>query len=365
MQPILQINIKAIQNNYKQVVEAFPNSNVFPVIKNNAYGLGIVEISEALASSGCENVFVGDIEEGIKLKRNDVNIKNIFVLNVFSKEEIDNILDYGLIPVVSDWARLIDCDSFCSRYKKKIDIVLQFNIGLNRLGLDESQIEKVRKFTCFNIFFVMAHLSNSFIPNDSHNCEQLQKFKKIMHCFQSCDGSLVSSYGLALPEEYMFNIVRPGILLTGYVLPHLLSRFSKIVPAIKLITKVVCIREIDPGNGIGYGQLTPIKQKRRIAIIVGGFGNGLTSLLSDRDIHVNIAGFKAKLVGYISMELCFVDITDIPSTCCFVGQSVEIITSIDDVLLLSEITGMSTYELLSNIGNNFNVNKQYIFNSIE
>lgn len=363
--PVLQINTKAIQNNYKQIVREFHCSQVFPVIKNDAYGLGGIEISKALSNSGCTSVFVGDPEEGIKLKTNNTAIKNIFVLNVFSREEMYTLLDYSLTPVVSDWERLVDCNQFCSKYNKKIDIALQFNIGLNRLGLDESLIDNIKQFSSFNISFIMAHLSNSFIPDDPHNYEQLQKFKKIMQRFKRNRGSLVSSYGLALSKEYMFDIVRPGLLLTGCVLPHLLSRFSKIVPVIKLVSQIVGIRDIEPGDGIGYGQTIPIEQKKKIAIIAGGFGNGLTSLLSDKGVCVNVAGFRAKLIGYVAMELCFVDVTDIPSTYCFVGQDVEIIAGIDDVLLFSEVTGMSAYELISNIGNNSNIKKQYVSEPVE
>jgi alanine racemase len=361
MIPTLEIDLKALKYNYLYIKGLVNSIEIFPVIKNNAYGLGIDRVSKVLKAVNCNNVFVGNICEG-QVVRTYSGIDNIFILNGFSFNEENYLYEYKLIPVINSFSQLLAWEKFCREKEKKLDTVLQFDIGLNRVGLEKKLIDRIiesRYLENFNTLFIMAHLSNSFIVDDECNEKQLREFLEVIKNFPNLKYSLIASYGLCLPNMYNFDIARPGILLTGYILPNLLNKFNDIRQTVKLKTKIIHIRDVPQGNALGYGQIYKTSKDSIIAIIFCGFGSGLTSLLSNKS-YVTIENFKAPIVGYISMDLAFIDVSNIPDNLRNKGQEVVVYGALDDMMLKSKITNISMYELLSNLGNNINIAKKYV-----
>jgi alanine racemase len=361
MLPILEVDLKSLKHNYLYIKKLFKHVKIFPVIKNNAYGLGIDHVAQALKEVGCNDVFVGNICEG-QIVRNYSGIDNIFVLNGFFPGEEDFIYEYKLTPVINSLSQMLEWKNFCKKKEKKLNAILQFDIGLNRIGLEKKMAARIiesRYLESFNTLFVMAHLSNSFVFDDECNKTQLSKFQDIIKYFPNLKHSLVASYGLSLPTEYHFDIARPGILLTGYVLSSLSGKVSDIRQTVKLKAKIIHISDVPRGAGLGYGQIYRTSQDSVIAIISCGFGTGLTSLLSNKS-DVTIENFAVPIVGYISMDLAFIDISNIPINFRSIGQEVVVYNRLDDMISKSAITNMSMYELLSCLGNNVNIVKKYI-----
>ena len=144
----ITIDLNSIEKNYKLIKKKVGKEcSIAAVLKANAYGLGIKEISIKLKELGCQFFFVATLKEGIELRKILKNIE-IFVLNgpiFFEKKIYTYFLDYNLIPIFNSlkdlklWIRLE------SKNKKKIKIGLHFDTGMNRFGIPNVEVDKVKK----------------------------------------------------------------------------------------------------------------------------------------------------------------------------------------------------------------------------
>ena len=181
MQCIFEISLKKIKSNWEKI-NKFSNFKSSAVVKANAYGFGLEEVSLALNQSGCNFYYVAQIEEGIKLrnclKSNNIKIAVLEGLLHNPKEyEVNN-----LIPVINSYNQLNKFIQF-KKSSSKIKGILHIDTGMNRLGLDKNEIElaleNISNISSVNFEFIMTHFSNSNIHNDNFNNLQYKKILKI------------------------------------------------------------------------------------------------------------------------------------------------------------------------------------------
>jgi len=119
-----------------------------------------------------------------------------------------------------------------------------------------------------------------------------------------------------------FDLVRPGIALFG-VSPDT-GIGGELRPVMRVRTELVAVRELAPGQAVGYGATWRATRPSRIATIPMGYADGLSRALSNRG-HVLIRGCRAPIAGVISMDMTMIDVTEIPGAgvgdeCVVLGQ---------------------------------------------
>lgn len=347
----LQIDLSAIKHNYTLLKNKAETAECAAVIKADAYGLGVKEVSQALLEAGCSNFFVATLDEAIEL-REIIPDKNIFVLNGVKSDEESEFLKNNLIPVLSAVYQVDVWNSLAKENNKKLPAILHIDTGMNRLGLSMAEAEELSKSRPENIdiFYVMSHMANASQMVHPKNAEQLKKFQKILELFPNTPATLANSGGIFINDSYHFNMVRPGSALFGI---NSVVKFNmNLKPVATIASKIINVRQIDSDGYVGYSSTHPVKKGDKIAIVPIGYADGYLRSLSNRG-HVYISGFKAPVVGRVSMDMITVDVSAIPDKKLEIGRKVELLGEYIKVDELAKLAGTIGYEILTSLGKRY------------
>ncbi|MCC2647151.1 MAG: alr [Rickettsiaceae bacterium] len=326
------------------------------VIKANAYGLGANEVALKLLSEGCKRFFVAHLEEAIRLRKSLAANASIFVLHGIMNNEERAFDEYNLTPVINHLGQYKIWEDYALKIGRKLDCILNFNTGMNRLEIPESEIpqiiEAIKQNNALNILYVMSHLACADDFYNDYNIIQLERFKKIKKLFPKVKASFANSSGIFLGHEYHFDLLRPGMALYGLNPCPDAGLNSPMLQVITLKTKILQIKTVTNNDTVGYGCSEKIKAGTTIATIAIGYADGYNRLLSNQGI-VYINNFPAKIVGRVSMDLVTIDISSVPIKYHKVGNDVEIFgKNITPDFIASTIAGFN-YEYLTSLGNRY------------
>ncbi len=354
---LLKINLKNLEYNYKSIERIVKPSKLAAVLKSNCYGLGVKEITKKLLTLKCNNFFLTSYEESIALFKLSKS-SNIILLNGIinlSKENIINIFNKKIIPVINSFRELKKFYNIAKKLNSNHKITLHFDTGINRLGIDLNEKNKIINFCLknnINVFCVMSHLIAADEKKNKINIIQKKKFEQIISFFPKAFHTLANSNGILNFKRLNYDMVRSGGCIFGTVK----SRFLKNV--VELYARVLQIRIIDEEhNNFGYNATFQSKEKKIIAIIGVGYADGYPRKLSN-DSYVYFKKKKLPIIGSISMDYIIVDVSKIKFENIKVGDWVELIgknISLDEI---ARKANTIPYEILNSIGNR--VKKSYI-----
>ena len=154
--------------------------------------------------------------------------------------------------------------------------------------------------------------------------------------------SLAATGGLLLGPAFHFDMCRPGIGLYGG-LP-----FAEAEPVVRLTVPVIQIREVAPGETVGYGNAWSATRPSRIATIAAGYADGLIRAMGP-NAQVYVAGTAAPVVGRVSMDLITVDVTDLGGD----PADVDLLCPEQGVDAVAEMAGTIGYEILTSLGGRY------------
>ena len=140
----LFIKLSTIRDNYRNLKKTVgPKTEVACVVKSNAYGLGVQEISKSLFKEGCREFYVNDCEEGKELREILGGDAHIFLFKgVFPGEE-ETILEHKLIPVLNNQTQVDLLESFARKKARKMPCCLHVDTGMTRLGVSQNIVSLV------------------------------------------------------------------------------------------------------------------------------------------------------------------------------------------------------------------------------
>lgn len=349
---LLKIEIikKNIIENLKKIKDI--NNNLICILKDDAYGLGIKNILPILVENNCLNYGVAYVEEGI-LIRNIIKKKypeklekiKIIVLNYIEvgnlKKAIENDIEITLFNI-------FQLDDYINKIKhlkinKRIIFHLKFNIGMNRLGFDYSEIDnlierinfmKKNKFN-FKIDSVYSHISNSEDLVESE--KQIDLYNKIIEKlikngldfkYKHIQASpLMFQYG----KKYNYDYARIGMAIYGM---EPLSKKVGLKQSVNVISKVINIRNVKKGDKISYGDKGILEEDKKVAVVAVGYAHGLQKQIENVEGYVLINGKRADILGEVCMDMIIVDISNIKNV--KIGNRVTIIgrDSTEEITLL-------------------------------
>lgn len=357
----LEINLAHLRHNYLQLKNLVaPNAFFCPMVKANAYGHGDVEVARELAQLGCQWVGVGFIEEAIKLRDAGLDLR-ILVMGLFEEEGANAILDYDLTPVLSDW-RQIDSLSRVVRARKreKIPIHIKFNTGMNRLGFDVKDAEKLHSLlsqqTSLQLEGLCTHLAQGEDAAEPHGRTQLQleKFAQTTAFFASdlyqhvwnCSGLINSPHRARLGA-------RPGISIYGY-LPDIHSRSTIAVrPVMSLKSQVIMYHQLRQGETVSYGGIWQAPHDSLIGVVPVGYGDGYPRSLSNKGVML-FRGRRVPVIGHVCMDYAMIDLSSFNGQSLRPGEEVVIFGQQGNESIwleeLAKILNTISYELMTGIG---------------
>lgn len=346
---LLCVNLKAIANNYLKIKAIVGGVNVAAVVKADSYGIGATEIAKTLQEVGCNDFAVVHVDEGVAL-RAILPQANIYLFLGFILGTEDLIKEHNLTPILNSKDQLLKWREVARDHPA----IIQFDTGMKRNGFDEYETEFLinnqELLEGMNIKYYMSHLTASEDSSSPSNEAQKNYFDDITSKLPDKPKTFANSGGVFLGQDYHYQMVRPGIALYG---GNPSQKFSEnpMENVIFLYAKILEIH-IHKNGAVGYNGTHSLVRNTRIATIAIGYADGYLRHFSNKS-YVMIAGYKANILGRVSMDFITVDVTDIPEELAHVGGYAEIIgnhITIDD---LANMSGTVSYEVITNLGNRF------------
>ena len=349
---VLEINLKNLNSNYSQIKKMVSKkTEVAATVKSDGYGLGVAHVAKSLMKKGCKKFFVATLNEGLELRKVSKSI-DIMILNGLNKSKIDDYKQKNLIPVINDLKQLKIVEKY-SKENRRIRIVIHFDTGMSRLGLDLRETQEIIKKKDQLIKFsklemIMSHLACADTPKNKKNINQLNNFQKIAQFFPYTKKSLSNSAGIQLGRKYDFDIVRPGISLYGG--HSTLNEKIKYKNVVTLKAKIIQTRNIERFDTIGYGGTFKAMGPMIIGTIPIGYADGFFRKFSGIT-NFFIGKRKVQMVGRVSMDLVTLDLTSFKNIDKI--KYVEVINEKNNINKLSQIVSTIPYEILTSLGNRY------------
>ncbi len=356
---ILTIDLTAIGDNWVRLKQKVGNDvSCGAVVKANAYGLGVERVAQCLWSAGCREFFVATLAEAKALRALLGESCQIFVLGGLCQDPQTDAIssqwrDYQLSPVLVTKAHVIRWAEFARQHQLP-PCAIKIDTGMHRLGLLPADIEALLSTEILKELvpeYVMSHFACADVPHHPLNQQQLDVFTG---CLQTLSRQLphikktiANSSGIFLGESAHYDLVRPGAALYG--VNPVPTESNPMLPVVGLELPIMQVKSIVEGEVVGYGAEFVAERPTRIAVVFGGYADGLRSALSNSGV-VYVANHRVPIIGRISMDSMVIDITDIESPLAENLQSVEIINRHQTIDQLAQLSGTIAYEVLTNLG---------------
>ena len=354
-----EIDLGAIRYNLRLIRQITgPGINILGVVKADAYGHGMEEVSKALIKEKVEYLGVASLDEARYLRK--IGIKShIIVLGSILPEEAAGVLKFNVIQTVSSLELARALSKAASAGNKKIKVHIKIDTGMGRLGFwYEDAMNFVRKIYLLKNIIVEGIFTHFPSAEDdiSFTQNQIRDFNALTEDLLNIGINIPirhTSNSMALMNfrEAHMNMVRPGLILYGLHPKDDLLKKIDLRPALKLKTKIVHLKSVPAGRSISYGRTYVAGEDTRIAVIPVGYGDGYPRHLSNR-ADVLIKGKRAPVVGRICMDMTMVYAGHIKNV--KVGDEVVLIGRQGKESIkaeeLSRLIYTIPYEIVCNIG---------------
>ncbi|MGA2668075.1 MAG: alanine racemase [Ignavibacteria bacterium] len=339
------------------------------VVKANAYGHGIEDVSRALVDLGTDYLGVANYDEAMRLRKLNPDIPIlVFGTLIHSKIEpekyVSVLLKYDLIATVAslDTARFLD--HYSSMLRKKFRVHIKVDTGMKRIGFDVKRayqnILQVLSLKNVLVEGIYTHFATSEAKNKSFAYNQLNKFFDLLEKLRK-DGiefplvHAANSGAILDIEESYFDMVRPGMILYGYYPSNDVKNKIELKPIMNFKSRVMYIKKVEARTSISYGRTYYTKRPTFIGSIPVGYGDGYWRILSNRS-KVLINGKFYPVVGTITMDWLMIDLGQKPSV--RVGDDVLLMGQENGINLgadkLSRIAGTIPYETVCAVADRVN-----------
>jgi alanine racemase len=352
--PLVEIDLDSISHNLRLVRNASPGRKVIGVVKADAYGHGMVEVSKVLIRGGVDSLAVAYLDEGVLLR--EAGIKDIPVIVLFDNEPSGDFFRFRLTPVVHNLSFLREISSLASKEEGSIGIHINIDTGMGRLGFpwyeSDSMLDQVLAMEDLRVEGLMSHFSEAEISDEEFTCLQMNRFENALSLFRKRGlNPLVhfanSAAVFRLPQAH-YDAVRPGLALYGSA-PY--SPDAGLRAAMSVKTVLIDVRRLREGEPVSYGRTFVTARESLIGVVPMGYADGLHRAGSN-NLDVLVRGKRAPVVGRICMDLTMVDLTEVESP--EVGDEVVIIgrqggeeIRVEEV---AERTGTIPYEMMTSLG---------------
>lgn len=332
-----EISLDNLEYNYRWIRNHVPaNTKFLGVVKADAYGHGAVEIARHLEKLGAEFLAVATLDEARQLRENGIQ-RPILILGYTPEQFAVYEAQQEIRQEVGSLEQALQLNAQLEGTGLRLRIHLKLDTGMSRLGFFAYDcpetldvLEQIAAMPNLIIEGVFQH----FCVADSHAEEDVRFTKlqyerfcamlaameqrgirpEIRHC---CNSAATILY-----PEFAMDMVRPGIATYGYAPDPCMNGDCDLKPLLSLYTTVAQIREFDEDVSVSYGRTWKTSGRRRIAALTIGYADGLNRRLSG-NVQFRIHGKIVPQVGRICMDMCMVDITDVPEA--GVGDTVTVI----------------------------------------
>ncbi|MCE2927100.1 MAG: alanine racemase [Rickettsiales bacterium] len=345
MHATLTVNLTALRTNYCLLKNKLNGRHCGAVVKANAYGLGIEQVSKALWNEGCRQFFVATLDEGIGLRRILPDAKQIYVFHGPLHGEESTFVEHRLMPVINSPEQLVRWRNVAGQ---SLGAALHIDTGMTRLGFSEHELSALSReqLTTNKIHLIMSHLACANDPLHTKNAEQLARFEAMYRPLDGLAASLANSAGIFLGQDYHYDMARPGCALYGI---NPIDGDNPMKHVASLSAPILQIRTLERDETVGYGATYNAPKGARIAITALGYADGLMRILSNSGFAY-VAGQRVPIAGRVSMDMVALDVSSISESLLYQDGRAEFINEKQTVNDIADRANTIGYEIFTRIG---------------
>lgn len=327
----IEIDRKALAHNINLFRRlAGPGVKLMPVVKANAYGHGLEQVSKICAEEGVDYLAVHSLEEAHRVRTVDVDIPVLLMgpVPLLLNEEL---VKFGYEVVGYNIQNLRAWGEATKKLGKQLKVHVKIETGTHRQGITAGELPALldvfKTYPGLELTGAYTHFANIEDTTDhSYAMEQLKRFNEAVDWIESnyekipVKHASCSAAGLLFPEAH-FDVIRIGIALYGlwpsketylsFKLKHGGDGEDLLKPVMTWKTRVCQIKRVPKDSFIGYGLTFKATHDMTIAVLPVGYYDGIDRGQSNI-ASVLIKGKRAQIRGRVCMNLTMVDITDIP-----------------------------------------------------
>ncbi len=361
-----EVSLDNLEHNYRAIKNHIPEGCRFlGVMKADAYGHGAVPLSHALCELGAEYLAVSNLEEAIQLRRGGVRAP-MLILGYTPASFADTMVFMDITQEVHSLEYAKELDTALAGTNYILNVHLKLDTGMTRIGFFAYDHERtlpelleVCGLPHLHVEGVFTHfcVADSKAPEDeAFTRTQYARFTAMLdalaaHGIRPELRHCASSGATILYPELALDMVRPGIATYGHAPSEDAEGILDLRPLMTVRTTVAQLREIPAGTSISYGRTYTAERDMRVAVLPIGYADGLLRGLSGK-VSFRIRGKMARSVGRICMDMCMVDVSEIPEI--RVGDEAALFGYDTDGTLLpceriAQQAGTISYEILCGI----------------
>jgi alanine racemase len=274
----IEVDLGRIAWNFSQV-KGRVKVPVMAVVKANAYGHGIVEVSRALEKAGADWLMVGKLEEAITLRETGIS-RPILNFGPFDRSDAPEIISRNISQSVST-DEVLALQEPASRMNQVASVQVDVDTGMGRTGVALSQALGLLEKVAARSHIRVDGISTTLTEDPEFDREQLRRFLEV--CASAKARGIrfglrhaASSAGILSSGDFCLDMVRPGITLYGYYPNSRTQQEDRLNlrPALKLLAYVVFIKDLAPGDSLSYHRVFKARKATRVATVGIGYGDG-------------------------------------------------------------------------------------------
>ena len=353
----IEIYQEHILHNYDEVQKNNPKSNIWPVLKSNAYGHGLQEVATILKKRKPKYYVVDSYYEALKIwevaPRQDV-----LLIGYTDPLNFPNMKWKHLGIVVYD----MDTLKHLAALKKKVNIHLKINTGMNRQGISPKELDlfinAIQCFSWLTLEGVCTHLADADGETEDFTTTQKKVFKTVLNKIKQENLTpqyvhVANTAGSSKDSNNDVNSVRLGLGLYGFNPLHKkdpgYGKLKNLKPALRFLSSIIKVNELQKGDKVSYNCTFTAPKKMRVGVLPIGYYEIFDRRLSNLGF-VHYKKTPLPIVGRICMNLTVVDIKNKKIN---IGDEVEVLglnqENKNSVTSMANVCKTIPYEILVNI----------------
>ena len=321
-----------------------PGTRLFGVVKAQGYGHGVVGVARAALEGGATGLGVATVEEAAALG-DLAGRANVLVMGGVLPTQAAELAAGGWSVAVSSKelvTALADAGA-------AVPVHLKIDTGMGRFGCTPEEAPALARLIHQTKGVRLAGTWTHFASAESDDAMTHRQFARFKHALTALDVDpglrhICNSAATLRHPDLALDAVRCGIAMYGCEWPGT-------VPALALRAAVTQVKTVARGATVGYGSTWKAPGARRVATVAIGYADGVSRARSNNG-DVLVRGWRAPLIGVVSMDAITIDVTEVPGV--EVGDMATLIGSDgDERITAEEVAAWSntiSYEVLTSIG---------------
>ncbi len=327
------------------------------IVKANAYGHGICEVSDVLAKEGVEYLGVATVDEALTLRNTGFKIP-ILVMGSVLETEAEIAAKHDITVTLCDRDALKQFIAASKKAGKQLKVHVKVDTGMGRIGVWHEEavsfISEVSGRKEIDLEGVYTHFSSAG-RDKIFTTMQIESFERILEEIEKKGINIkykhaANSIAIVDWKKSHLNLVRPGILLYGIYPKRNFRKKFDLEPVMTLKTRVVHLKNTPPGRSISYGRTFITQSHTNIATIPIGYADGYGRILSNK-AEALIKGHHVKIAGIVTMDQTLLDIGHLKDVklgdeVILIGKQGEAEIPVEKV---AKLAGTIPYEIVAGI----------------